>query len=244
MTEVLVWVQVPDDHALQGGHWRWPNDPTCVLAHLRAQVDNAFRFGRRPGEIRVCTNFPFEYRGVSNHRIANVITRSAWLNKIEAVNELIVSESVADDIWLHDVDAWQVAEFRPPDNCDVATATFPNGRPHGASVFWKSSGFDLQCQLRQMVMAGGSGNDEHHMAALFASCPHRWLRLDRAWCASCRQLDRIETRPIRVVHFKPEQSPSELGYVTPRDGTRLVDEALLSILRRHGFQKDGHYHAS
>lgn len=249
MKHVLVWVQHDPQKCTRLGRWRFKDNNAFPLRELKAQVDNTLYFGVKPEDIFICTNFNFNYKGATNYIIENIHQRSAWLNKCVAMNELVSKGLLTDDVWLHDLDAWQCGplEFMSEWG-DVATPIFYGpSRPHGASVFYRKTGLDIIGDVYRAVEKGGTKNDEIYMKHVFLGhgikgdkrWPNgRWTIIDRQYCATIGQVHHI-TLPVKVVHYHPE-SGEKPGYLTPhpptdppdKGGWRLIDDRLIELFKQ------------
>lgn len=254
MKHVMTWIQ-RDKSFRRMGKWRYNNNADYPIRNLMAQVDNSINFGQKPEDIIICTNFDFQYRGITNYRVQNVNPVSAWLNKSVAVFELIENGILKDDVWIHDLDAWQVHPFTFPDNgigfdgsaeyihqeCgDVACPIFHGpGRPQGAVIFYKSTGLDIAREVYRSVLTGTSSNDEVHMKHIYRAHgvrnkdnpTGRWTILNRSWCGHLGQTSRMD-RPWFIVHYKPDCGERP-GYLEPLDGWQLVTEPVKELFVRY-----------
>ena len=121
-----------------GWHHRYQKQPEQALNYLKFQVHNSLDLGWPKDKIIIITNFPFEHLGVKSYEYHEVRGWSAFANKLLYVKWAIDQGIINDNMWYHDVDAYQLMPFEFPLKTGVGfTLHAPNRRKlQGGSSFY------------------------------------------------------------------------------------------------------------
>jgi len=115
-----------------------------MLTNIKAQIDNSLQFGWKKDDLLVVTNFPFVYKNIGSIQLKlnkNCLTGS----KLFAINELFKFDIINEEVWCHDLDAWQVSEFNFPKFKDIGIAFYSTDKINVGSVFYKKNRHWKRC---------------------------------------------------------------------------------------------------
>lgn len=151
MQNIFLWIKNDKN---SGYKFRYSETPELINSYLKLQVENSLMLGWDKEDIIVITNFPFEYMDIKTNMVNDICRWSAFANKMVVVNELICSNVINDNFWLHDCDAYQLVPFVFPEECnDVNFVRHAPGRdkPQGGSVFYRKEAYDIISVLSKAI---------------------------------------------------------------------------------------------
>ena len=204
---------------------------------LKAQIENSFELGWGRDDLIVVTNFSFVFRNVGAVRFdlnENCLTGS----KLFALRELFRHEMIREDVWIHDLDAWQVVPFEFPDIKDIGLAEYSRPKFNGGSVFCKPSARDIVFDLCSFLEENELGREEPTLQEfLRGKYKDRTTVVDHTYNVGCsgfiERWERSE-KPIKVAHFHPRNSSAWDTHVRGRNGPEYitVDDRLKDLFVR------------
>jgi hypothetical protein len=179
---------------------------------IKIQINNALRLGWSPENIRLVTNFPYTYRGVQSLVIDRWLEYCPKGNKILAAN--IVHSQAKEELWVHDINAFQVRPFQSlPQGCDLAAVPY-RGRQKvstGSLLVSKNGGDLLKYMLEDMHRNNEIGvlarDEEKSLNTTFSAFPNRCVRFPGRYNL---RLNRLASPPevddLAVIHFSPHDN--------------------------------------
>jgi len=109
---------------------------------IKAQIDNSLKLDWRQEDIILLTNFDFEFMGVK--AINDKLNSSCFTgSKMFGMKYLFDNNLIDENIWAHDLDAWQNVPFFCPEFEDVGIACYSTSKYNGGSIFWSPSSKDI-----------------------------------------------------------------------------------------------------
>ena len=127
-----------DEHSLRAAMW------------LCYQIDNSLDLGWNPHKIVLGTNFKFKYKNIESTILyKSECDYSAVMSKTYGIIELIDRKIINDNVWIHDLDAWQQYKFDFPKINGVGLTPYPGSDPNknwavnSGSYFFNSSARDI-----------------------------------------------------------------------------------------------------
>ncbi len=219
-----------------------PGQQNCLLTkletYIKAQVENSLEVGWSPKDIIVLTNFDFEFMGVKARRMS-FIYPSLFCSKIFAVYDLFKNDYVNEELWVHDLDAWQNSWFDCPRFRDVGICKYLRSTFNGGSVFYKPGAKDIVALL-SLLLRKIKGSEEPIMSRVLemAAYKHRVTILNPTYnLGCCNFINRYikSNQPIRVCHFHPEVPKGAQMHLFGQNRlhTKTVDERLERLIQRY-----------
>jgi hypothetical protein len=78
------------------------------IESLKLQIKNSFLHGCSNDNIKIITNFDFEFMGIEAYKIEDFdYSQNFWLCKIEPILQYISNNFDNSVVWYHDLDCWQ-----------------------------------------------------------------------------------------------------------------------------------------
>jgi hypothetical protein len=207
---------------------------------LKAQIDNAFLMGWK--DVMLVTNFPYKYKGIKSV----VVPDSCWYKrrprgtKLTTICYLFDQKMIDDEMWYHDLDAFQLTPLEPDLGEKDAGFTTYNSDPYltnwnSGSFFFKPSAKDLFGWIKDMMFERNC-HDEQALCILarnnYNNINSRYKMLNCTYnlCRVRNTPDMYEQadKPIRVLHFDPRVKYDNLKHMMPF--------GLLVILGRWGYE--------
>lgn len=219
-----------------------PGQQNCPLTrietYMKAQIENSLEVGWSPKDIIVLTNFDFEFMGIKARRIS-FIYPSLLCSKIFAVNDLFKNGYVDEELWVHDLDAWQNSWFDCPQFRDVGICKYLKSTLNGGSVFYKAGAKDIVAIL-SLLLRKIKGSEEPIMSRVLemAAYKHRVTILNPTYNLGCNGFTERYIRsdqPIRVCHFHPDRRSNVEIHLLGRNqlNVKTVNERLERLIRRY-----------
>jgi hypothetical protein len=152
-----------------------PGQENCSLTsletYIKAQIENSLEVGWSPKDIMVLTNFDFKFRGVKARRIS-FIYPSLLCSKIFAVYDLFKNCHVNEELWVHDLDAWQNSWFDCPHFKDVGICKYIRSTFNGGSVFYKPEAKDIVAIL-SFLLRNIKGSEEPVLTRVLSAAAYK-----------------------------------------------------------------------
>lgn len=157
-------------------------------------------------------------------------------SKLFAVEFLYENNIVSDDIWAHDLDAWQNSEFIVPEFLDAGFSQYSRPKINGGSQFWKKSGLDILKYTIDLINKRQSPKEEPCIQEMYPKFSSRVSVLDHSYNIGCSGfVERFERafKPIQVCHLHPTNRIAWQTHALDRNGLgyKSVCENLENILR-------------
>lgn len=200
---------------------------------LQAQIENSLELNWFPENIKVLTNFDFEFMGVKAEQIkSNPLCPTA--SKMYGVQHVLNGEVV----WSHDLDAWQNAWFEEPDFKDVGAGTYNYRKFNGGSIFWRPSGRDLMDTIIDMLESETATYEENVLNRVFKTNTNRVTMLNFTYnvgCSNYRERWNDSEKPVKVLHFHPYNRIAWETQALDRCGMghKGISDRLESLLRKY-----------
>lgn len=203
---------------------------------LKAQIENSLQLKWNPKDIWVVTNFAFSYMGIGAFYLPlnqNCLTGS----KSFVMRELFRAGMMNDDVWIHDLDAWQCVEFDCPEFLDVGIANYSRPKYNGGSVFYSPNAEDIVEDICSEIESNSEAREEPTLTRLFKEkYSDRVTEVDYGFnlgCSGYRDRWIRAEKPIKVVHFHPA---NRLAWDThARNRNNVCDDAVIPLRLRDLF---------
>jgi len=186
-------------------------NPERLKLMLRAQIHNLLEVGWKKQDIILLANFDFEFMGIKAEKIKfNDFCLSG--SKMWAVKFLFDNNRVDEVIYSADIDTWQNLWFNcPVFDGDVGACSYSNPKWNGGSIFWKPSSKDIVDEIVRQLEKDKAAKEEPLLNKVFNSEKYakRISLLNSTYNTGCSGFIPRFTRslkPIRVVHFHPQNS--------------------------------------
>ena len=210
---------------------------------IKVQIDNSLRLGWKEKDILLVTNFDFEHNGVK----AILIEDSVFCpfrplsTKTIAVAYLLEKEMIEKDIvyWVHDLDAYQLAEIDVDlETKDAGFTDYGWARKWSlGSYFFKETAKDLFQWLRDGIYTR-KAEDERVLVWLtkhnFNKINDRYKKLNITYNLGMRWIEenyRRADKPLKVVHFHPYMRGNKMKIFMP-----LLTKELAEIFKSYGIK--------
>ena len=218
---------------------RMAQDKLLNLVH--AQIENSFDVGWTQEKIIIMSNFDFEFMGVKPHKcLLNnfCLTGSKMFGVLSAFQLGFVTE----EIWSHDLDAWQNVWFESPEFLDIGISTYSSSRYNGGSVFFKPAARDVVEKIVDIMEKQTSPKEEPVLNRILKSDEYkkRVTVLNNTYNVGCsgfvKRYARSE-KPIRVCHFRPTNKIAWETHILDRNGigaeARSAGGRLEKLMRKY-----------
>jgi hypothetical protein len=212
---------------------------TRLETYMKAQIENSLEVGWSRKDIIVLTNFDFEFMGIKARRIS-LIHSSLYSSKIFAVYDLFKNGYVNEELWVHDLDAWQNSWFDCPNFKDVGICKYVRSTFNSGSVFYKPEAKDIVAVISFLLSNKKAIKEEPTFERVLSSriYKHRVTVLNSTYnlgCCNFTQRYIKSDQPIRVCHFHPEAPKGVQMHLLGRNilKTKTVNERLERLIRRY-----------
>jgi hypothetical protein len=226
-----------------------PNLKNCSFTRLetymKAQIENSLEVGWPPKDIIVLTNFDFEFMGIKARRIS-FIHSSLYSSKTFAVHDLLRNDFVNEELWVHDLDAWQNSWFDCPHFKDVGICEYSEYRENSrsrfnsGSVFYKPEAKDIVAFIFSLLSCKRATKEEPTFDRVLSAriYKRRVTVLNSTYNLGCCYFaERYikSDQPIRVCHFHPEVPKGAQIHLLGRNplNVKTVNERLERLIRRY-----------
>lgn len=219
---------------------------------IKCQIHNSLDLGWKPEDIIIATNFEFEYMGVSMHIVEDICDYSQFYHKQYAALELLNKEILNKNFWYHDLDAFQLKEFKFPNfSGDWGTSVYPGGDGHSCQcgvIYLKITSKDMFEYLVDMMKRKVLQTHDDEVVIrnhLKLNPTYNWrvsvlnTRYNMGMTGFNERYDGA-TKPINVVHFSPDKEKDWNFMVEGSNqlGVKVVDDRLLDILNKYSVKYD------
>ncbi len=231
------------------------------LILARIQIDNSFDLGWKKDDIRLFTDFPFEYNGVKSHLLPDGLHYDFDQNANKTVVcAYLLNQSRLEPnelFWSHDFDTYESYKI---DAVELGLESYDLGLTHYfykpewqfGSIFFKNSAkdiFELLDKTTRLKVVS-SRFDERTMTVLTnngAIDPKRYKRLNSTYNFTKRYIAKvykIVTKPIKVLHFRPsnrdilmpDTALNMFMYGKNQLNLPLMSDRLIKIFHYHGIR--------
>jgi len=208
---------------------------------VKVQIDNSLAFGWK--DILLFTNFEYEYRGIKATVVPNLFCDfDKTANKILVINYLLQNDMLADDTyWYHDFDAFQNGEIAVDLQKELGLISYIYKEEFNCGVFFfKPSAKDIfELWAKRIFIRPRSRVDEKVMTKmvdrkLFDT--DRVQVLNPTYNLTKRFADYVARRaekPIKVVHFHPNDSDYQTGESTMSIFSPYMSNELRNIFNKY-----------
>ena len=219
----------------------------------KVQIENSFNLGWKTEDIIFVTNFDFEYMSVKAIKIDSPLCKwHAKANKIWGIVHMFQNNMIVDDMFFHDLDAFQVDSFLDvPDDVKGYDLAFPNyghrERYNTGIIFFSLASKDLFIDLKKFMIENNSADEEEGLMYMFdmgknKRYTNRFKILDVSYNIGKHHTEKkfIESRkPIMVVHFHPTIEPNYAFYCLGENKlkTPIIKKELSDLIEKHCFNK-------
>ncbi len=223
-----------------------PMQETCSFirleTYIKAQVENSLEVGWTAKNILLLTNFDFEFMGVKAQRVS--FNDSGLLCSMTfAVHDLFKNDFVNEELWVHDLDAWQNSWFDCPHFKDVGICEYSKyNRPrfNSGSVFYKPEAKDIVAVISFLLSNKKATKEEAIFERVLSAriYKHRVTVLNSTYNVGCSGFPGRYMRsdqPIRVCHFHPDRRANVEIHLLGRNclNAKTADERLEQLLRKY-----------
>jgi len=205
---------------------------------LSAQIENSLNMGWNQKDIWVVSNFSFAYMGVGAFFLplnSDCLTGS----KSFAMRELFWHDMIQEDVWVHDLDAWQCVPFEFPQFKDVGIAQYSRPKYNGGSVFYSPGAKDIVEGICSMMEMKKEKREEPTIDHAFKNIyKDRVTCINHTWNLGCSGYAKrwfASEMPLKVVHFHPL---NRMAWDThTRNRNNIADDAVISTELKDLFLK-------
>lgn len=209
-----------------------------LIDELKIQIENSLELGWNPKDIWVVTNFPFSHMNIGSIQLP-LNTDCLTGSKMFAMRSLFRHGMVNDNIWIHDLDAWQTARFDFPDIKDVGLAEYSLPKFNGGSMFYRPTAEDIVEDICKYLEDNKEAREEPTLDKLLrGKYKDRTTVVNSTFNVGCSAMavrfDRAE-KPIKVAHFHPCNRLGWDSHVRGRYGPEYVTvpDRLASLFMDH-----------
>ena len=207
-----------------------------LQTYIKAQIENSLEVGWSPKDILVLTNF--DCMGIKA-RWTSFINSSLLCSKTFAVHDLFKNGYVNEELWIHDLDAWQNSWFDFPHFKDVGICKYIGSRFNGGSVFYKPGAKDI-VDVICIPLSNKKTREEPTLNKVLKaeSYKHRVTVLNSTYNLGCLGFTERYIRsdqPIQVCHFHPDVATGALIHLLGQNelNIKTANERLERIIRRY-----------
>lgn len=206
---------------------------------LKAQIENSLDLGWKAQDILLLANFNYEFMGVKSVNIS-LNKKCLTGSKMFGMKYLVENDMANDEIWAHDLDAWQNVPFACPEFKDVGISCYSNSKYNGGSIFWKKEASDIINKIVEEINGNKENKEEPTLNRVLKSKEYkeRVTELNNTYNVGCSgYVKRWERsiKPIRVCHFHPYNHIAWETHALDRNGldTKGISDHLENLLRKY-----------
>jgi hypothetical protein len=192
---------------------------------MKAQIENNLELGWKPEDLWVVTNFDFSYMGI-NAIVLPLNKDCLTGSKVFAMRELFKRDMINDDIWIHDLDAWQNEWFDFPMIKDVGLAEYSRPKYNGGSMFYRPLAKDIIEEICNHLETNKSAREEPTLDLLLrGKYKNRTTTVNYTYNVGCSGfVPRYEKsiHPIKVLHMHPTNRIAWDTHFRGRNGPTYV----------------------
>lgn len=185
--------------------------PAMLRAYLGAQVENSLEVGWNARDILLVTNFDYECLGVKARQIA-VSDPRPTAGKVLAMEQLLRESAAHEELWLHDLDAWQNQWFDCPSFRDLGICQHLPRKPpafNSGSVFYRAAAQDIVARVARLLTSDTERAEEATMNQVLNESAYRQRLtvLNATYNVGSTNFAARYFRsemPVRVCHFHPD----------------------------------------
>ena len=212
-----------------------------LLSMLKTQIENSLDVGWNKEKILVMSNFDFEFMGVKTHQCElnnTCLTGSKMFGLLIAFEQGLITE----EVWSHDLDAWQNIWFESPEFLDVGVVPYYESFYHGASVFFRPGTKHIVTEIVDRVTRKNTSREEPSLNRVLKSKKYkdRVTVLDNTYNVGCTRFVKRymkSEKPVRVCHFRPFRRIAWRTFVLDSNnifnGENPVSVRLEKIMRKY-----------
>ena len=223
---------------------------------LKVQVDNSLGLGWKSGQILLITNFPYTYHGINaivldNHGWRSTPFGGRGVNKIITFQRMFQMGMVTEDMFFHDLDAFQnypffeiPKEYQTYDICcaagGVGKSKFNNASRYNAgTIFFKSSAKDLIDRItKESIKNDWSEEDGFTILYPPATVHKHFGLLDISYnltTFNVLEKYRCAKQPIQIVHFHPSKKQDYEYYCLGKNELHhtLTSTRVKNLIQKH-----------
>lgn len=214
---------------------------TLLETYVKAQIENSLEVGWAAKDILLLANFDYEFMGVEAQQVSfddSCLTGS----KTFAVNELFKNCCLDEELWVHDLDAWQNVWFDCPRFKDMGICEHGEHSPlrfGGSSVFYRPAAKNIVAVV-SFLLSNKKIREEPalHRVLSAPAYEHRVTVLDYTYnmgCAFFPERYLKSDKPIRVSHFRPDCPVGMKRHLLGQNElhVKTVNERLERLIRRY-----------
>ncbi|WP_455388381.1 hypothetical protein [Petrachloros mirabilis] len=215
---------------------------SVLETYVKAQIENSLEIGWAARDILLLANFDYEFMGIKAQRI-EINDPRLTSSKAFAICELLKNASCRDELWVHDLDAWQNLWFDRPLFEDMGICQYSgNRRPsfNGGSVFYKPAARDIMITVSLLLSSKPMINEETAFnQVLFTELyRHRVTLLNSTYnvgCSNFAERYARSSKPVRVCHFHPDCRAHIRTHLLGQNDLHVctTSDRLSRLLQRH-----------
>jgi hypothetical protein len=170
---------------------------------LKAQIDNSLQLGWDVTNFLVLTNFDFEYLNIKSTQI-NLNKNCLTGSKLFAMREIFKLNMVDDNIWIHDLDAWQNDVFEFPDIEYCGLCEYSKPKFNGGSMFYTPKAKNIIFALCEYLEKNNQAREEPTLDKILRNeFKKETVILNSSYNVGCsgfkKRYDKA-IKPIKVIH--------------------------------------------
>jgi len=217
----------------------------------KVQIENSLRLGWKLDDIVFITNFNFSYMGVNAINIDSPLCSwHAKANKVWAIVHMFENDMINDDMFFHDLDAFQIDSFLDvPDDIEDFDFAFPDyghrEKYNTGIIFFKPQSRDLFVDLKAFMIKNASRDEEEGLMGMFDMGKNekyidRFKILDIRYNIGKHYTERKFTEaiaPVMIAHFHPTKQNNYNFYCLGENElkTPIINKELSALIKKHCF---------
>lgn len=203
----------------------------------KIQIDNSLMLSWKPEDIKLVTNFTYEYRGIKSIIVDDYeVFDQNRSTKIPAINQLFREGKIEEDIyWFHDHDAFQLEPFEIKLNKDAGFTTHGAYSPvwNAGSFFFTKNSRDIFEDIWKYMQERGT-NEQNALTFMWQKNINninlRYELLSPAFNLGIYKIPenlKIAGQPPKVAHFHPHKKRHLQLYLN------ILPQRLFSIFKEY-----------
>ena len=189
-----------------GSAKRYPKE--SLEMELRAQIENSIELGWSPKDLWVVTNFSFSFMGINAFTLP-LNEKCLTGSKSFVMRELFNAGMMTENVWIHDLDAWQCVPFEWPldGSHKVGIANYSRPKYNGGSVFYTPDSREIVEAICKKIEDTEDIREEPAITSILKNdFANDTMEVDYGFnlgCSGFKERYNRSDKPIKVVHFHP-----------------------------------------
>jgi hypothetical protein len=214
---------------------------------VKIQIENSLHLGWGKEDILLVTNFDYEYLGIKATKIDSDLCWNPKANKIWAIVYMFDNDMINDNMFFHDLDAFQLYPFfNTPNDVGQIDLAFPNyghrEKYNTGIIFFSSQSKDIFKDLKTFMIKNKSRDEEEGLMDMFdmgknKKYTNRFKILDIKYNVGKHYTEKkfIEAKTPMIIHFHPEKQRNYNFYCLGENELKkpLINKDLIKLIEKH-----------